>query len=70
MADGWEPARAWKRRLAGRENTFVAGADGEWLDFTHYFRQWPGNSDVVSLRNPAPPAEHRRRSLWQRCQWM
>ena len=44
----------WRHRVAGRENTFVAGTDAEWLDFTRYVTQWPGQSQVVSLVNPAP----------------
>jgi iron complex outermembrane receptor protein len=44
----------WKRKLAGHENTFVAGTDGEWLDFTRYVTNWPGVSDIVSLVNPTP----------------
>ena len=44
----------WKHKLAGRDNTFVAGTDGEWLDFTRYVTQWPGISDIVSLVNPVP----------------
>jgi len=44
----------WKRPLGRYENTFVAGTDGEWLDFTRYVTQWPGISDVVGLIDPVP----------------
>ena len=44
----------WRNKIAGRHNTFVAGTDGEWLDFTRYVTQWPGQSQIVSLVNPAP----------------
>ncbi|HET9831197.1 MAG TPA: TonB-dependent receptor, partial [Vicinamibacterales bacterium] len=44
----------WRHRVAGRDNTFVAGTDAEWLDFTRYVTQWPGQSQIVSLVNPAP----------------
>ena len=44
----------WKHRIAGHDNTFVGGTDAEWLDFTRYVTQWPGQSQVVSLVNPAP----------------
>lgn len=44
----------WRRELFGRPNIFVAGADGERLDFTRYVTQWPGQISVVSLRSPEP----------------